>query len=143
MQGALTTLLLGDAPLMALITTRVHWMRLPETVKGRPYINLQVVSGPVTYTLDGENDWKNTRVQADIWADGYMTSGDQAGVVETCAALCDVLSGYSGDVGNIRVHSIFVDQARDLSGGAGNAAPLGAAFHRSVDFKVSWSAIAA
>lgn len=130
MQAQLTSLLLSHAPLTALVGTRVHWLRLPESVSGYPYVNLQVVSGPVTYHSKGVSALEQTRVQADIWADTYTSAEAVA------RALKDLLSGYRGDLGGVKFRGIFLDGARDGDGETVKGQKY--LFRHTMDFKINW-----
>lgn len=130
-EQALTGLLLADAGLAALVGNRVHWVRLPETVKGLPYVNLQVIDDPQSYmkgrTVSG---FRQTLVQADAWSDTY------AGAADTCAALVAAVSGYRGSVGGVFVSIVEVTGVRDFDASlTGGESQL---FRRNVDLKLSW-----
>lgn len=130
MQEELTSLLLGHAPLTGLVGMRVHWLRLPESVKGYPYVNLQVVSGPVTYHSKGATALEQTRVQADVWAETYTS------VVAVAGALKGLLSGYRGDVDGVKFRGIFLDGARDGDGETVKGEKY--LFRHTMDFMINW-----
>lgn len=130
MQEALTALLLGDAGLTAQVGDRVHWMRRPATVTGRPYLNLQVVSDPRLYHSKGTADLRRTRVQADIWGDTYAT------VTEAGRAFTDLVSAFRGAVLGVEFQVISVDSERDLAGETVEAETQ--LFRRSIDLLISW-----
>jgi len=130
MQEALTSLLLAHAPLTGLVGTRVHWLRLPEAVKGYPYVNLQVVSAPQSYHSQGVDVLEQTRVQVDVWAETYTSAVAVVRVLET------LLSGYRGDVGSVQFRGIFLDGARDGTGETVKGEKV--LFRHSMDFMINW-----
>lgn len=130
MEAALTAVLLAHAPLSALIGDRVHWQRLPRSVDGLPYVNLQVISGPRRYHSKAPDALKTDRVQADVWAE---TAASRKAVADTLESL---LSGYRGSSTGIAFRGVFMDGGRDLGGdAAGGTARL---FRRQMDFMINW-----
>ena len=131
MNEALTSLLLADPPLAALVADRVHWLRLPRRVSGFPYLNLQVISDPGDYHTLGDSGWHSTRVQADAWGESYS----DAKAVER--ALRARLSGWRGVWGGIFFQGVFVVESRDLSDAtAGEERQL---FRIQTDLSIKWA----
>lgn len=130
-QAAITSLLLAAPALTALVGDRVHWLRLPETVNGRPYLNLQVVNDPLFYLHGaGVSSYRETFLQADAWADTHA----QADAV--AQAMIDVISGFRGAYGGVLFRGIWITGARDMEGSmTGGESQL---FRRNVDLKTSW-----
>ncbi|MFW2541531.1 DUF3168 domain-containing protein [Primorskyibacter sp. 2E107] len=131
MEEALTALLLGHAPLQALVGTRVHWLTQPRGVTGFPYLNLTVISDPRSYHMGGESALRQSRVQADAWAETY------AGAKDVGRALGGFLSGYRGVSDGINFQGVFVGDDRDLTDRTtGEERQL---FRISVDLQISWN----
>jgi len=123
-------LLLGHAPLAALVGNRVHWLVQPRSVTGFPYVNLTVVSDPRSYHMKGETGLRKTRVQVDAWAETYE------GAKAVADAVTDYLSGYSGAINGTAFQSIFIVGSRDLTDSTtGEERQL---FRISVDLETSW-----
>lgn len=130
MQADLIALLLATPGLSALVGTRVHWGRLPPVVQGRPYINLTVISDPRQYHYRGVTKLRQTRVQADIWAETVASAVAVGDVLETR------LSGFRGDQGTTSFRGLFLIAARDMTGDS--TGEVQALFRRSIDFNINW-----
>ncbi|QBF32146.1 DUF3168 domain-containing protein [Thalassococcus sp. S3] len=131
MEEALTTLVLGHAPLRDLVGGRVHWLRQPRDAEGFPYVNLTLVSDLHAYHMEGPSGLHRTRVQTDTWAETYGTA------TSVRRALTDHLSGFRGREGAIRFQGIFVGEARDFNDETtGGERQL---FRASVDLDISWN----
>ena len=124
MEPALTALLLGAAPLTAIVGNRLNWGRKPQSDAGRPYIVLQHIDGVPTYHMTGSSDHVASRVQADVYGETYTSTKRAA------TALIAVLSGYSGGI----FQGIFLDSQRDLP--AADAGEVTTLFRTSVDFLI-------
>jgi len=127
MEAALTSLLLADAGLTALVGDRVHWLRLPQEVDVKPYINLQRVSGARDYTMAGASGYAMGRVQADVWG---LTYGS---VKATAQALLAALSGYRGPT----IQGVFVESERDDTGD--DAGGVNRLYRTSVDVIIHYT----
>lgn len=103
MEEALVALLLGSAPVAAMVGTRVNWNYSPQSSE-MPRIVLRRVSSIRVYCLNGTVDLVETRVQADCFGMEYSDT------LETSRALIAVLNGYKG--GDIQ--GIFLDGERDI-----------------------------
>jgi len=132
MEEALTSMLLGHAPLQALVGARVHWLMQPRDVSGFPYLNLQVVSDPRTYHMKGQTGLRQTQVQFDVWSETYSVTKSVVDVITDD----QFLSGYQGSSNGIDFRGIFVSGKRDLTDSTtGEERQL---FRASVDFEISW-----
>lgn len=129
-EGALTALLLAEPGIAAQTENRIHWRRLPASVSGRPYINLQAASGRLDYHLEGPSGLEFTRVQADCWADNAM------GAKLLSRSLIYAVSEMPGVTAGIDIQSAHVATIRD--GGADIAAGAEALFSVSVDISFAW-----
>jgi hypothetical protein len=109
MEESLAALLLAHAPLTALTSTRIHWLRAPQAV-ARPYVVLQSISGIPDVTHQGPSGLVAGRVQVDCYGDTY-------GSAKTVArAVTGRLSGYRGTPtppGTTVFDGIFKDAERD------------------------------
>ena len=130
MKEALTSLLLGDAALQALVAGRIHWLRQPRQAEGFPYVNLTMISDPRSYHMAGPSRLRTTRVQLDVWAETYA----EAEAVKE--AVDDLLGGYRGTLGRVRFQGIFLGGERDLNDQTtGEERQL---FRINVDLSISW-----
>jgi len=130
MEEALTALLLADAGVSALVGTRVHWLRLPAQVHGRPYLNLQVVGDVPGYHMAGPSGLVSTRVQADSWGETALAAKQVDRAVKAA------LSGWSGTQSGIVFQGVFALSTRDgLEQAAGRDRRL---FRVSTDLEVNW-----
>ena len=133
MEEALTDLLLGHAPLQAIVGKRVHWLLQPRGVSGFPYLNLTVVSDPRAYHMAGQSGLRQTRVQVDMWAETYAAAKAASRVITDEA----FLSGYAGKKGGINFQKIGIGGERDLTDQTtGEERQL---FRISVDLEISWN----
>lgn len=130
MEAALTALLLGHAPLTALVADRVHWQRLPREVAGLPYVALQTVTEGRGYTYQGPIALRSDRVQIDTWAE---TAADRLAVAEVLEAL---LSGYRGTLEGVALRGIFMAGGRDMDDETAEGARQ--LFRRQQDIFVKW-----
>lgn len=127
MEEALTTLLLGDGVLAALVDGRIAWGIHPPGETARPYVNVSFVSGLHGYTIEGPSDYA-ARVQLDAWAD----TAAQALAVRR--ALVEALSGYSGaPLPGVQFGIVRVIAERSMDGRS--AAGGGPRFGASIDIQ--------
>jgi hypothetical protein len=106
MEEALVTLLTAYAPLTALTSTRVYWMRAPQGV-AMPYATLQVISRIPDVTHSGPRGLADARVQVDCYGLTYASAKSVARAVEAR------LSGYKGTSGVV-FDGVFKDSEQDL-----------------------------
>lgn len=107
MEESMTALLLQHAPLSALVSSRVYWVRAPQGVLS-PFVTLQVISGMPDVRHAGPSGFITTRVQADCYGLSYATAKS------TARAVTDRLSGYRGTQGATIFDGIFKDAERDF-----------------------------
>lgn len=127
MEEAVTALLLADAGLTALVGNRIHWMRLPQSVEGMPYVNLQTVSGIRDYHMGGPSGLTQHRLQVDAWGASY---GSAKAAARAAAA---VLSGHRGTT----LRGGFIDSERDFADA--DSGDVNRLFRTSFDIMI-WSA---
>ena len=130
MHEALTELLLGHAPLTALVDNRIHWLELPRGVSLRPYVILQEIGGQDDYHSTGSSGLHSTRVQIEIWADIFDSAVAAQRVIST------LLSGYRGTVAGTDLQGVFSDGVRDLPGRTLKDETR--LYRRSQDFFIHW-----
>lgn len=126
MEEAITALLLADARVRLLLSTRLHWGRLPQSATGSPYAILNVISGLPDYTNSGRSGLEQSRVQID----GY---GSSPLVARDCTqAIVRVLELHRKTVNGVMLQGGFVAGQRDFQPESpSGTAPL---YRRSVDF---------
>ena len=73
MQDALVRRLIADDAVSNIAGDRLEWVNVPQGTP-RPYGRLQTISDPRPITLEGEQEFRETRVQADCFADDYGTA---------------------------------------------------------------------
>lgn len=104
MEEALRAVLLGHAPVTALVGSRVDWGKRPQAT-GLPAICLTNVNdGPVNHTLDGPGP-SRARVQIDCFGASYASAKAVARAVRRR------LDAYS----DATFLGVFLAGARDLS----------------------------
>lgn len=106
MEGDLRALLVGHAPLTALVGQRIYWDGEPQGAD-RPCVVMYVVSGTPGYHMQGPDKIKPVRVQFDSQA---VLSTEKWAVAE---AVENLLSGYRGTVGDTYFSGIFLMMSRD------------------------------
>lgn len=106
MEEALRSLIVSDAGVGALVSTRVYWRQAPQSVDA-DFINLTRVSGQRDYHMASPSGLENSRVQADCWASSYSAAKAIA------RAVANAVSGYKGTVGGKRLQGVFIDSERD------------------------------
>ena len=104
----LRTYLLAQAPVSALIGTRIFPLRLPQGVT-LPAVTYQRISGVPVISHDGASDLARARIQVDCWAASYAAMAGLAMAIRTA------LSGYRGPMGNNGATAARVINQIDLS----------------------------
>jgi hypothetical protein len=89
---ALFTRLKNDAPIAAVVATRIYWLKVPQNA-ARPYVRLQTISDPRPANLQGYDSARVTRVQADCFADTYGAARALAEKIITALATPDTVGG--------------------------------------------------
>lgn len=130
MEAALIGIVLADAAIAALVSTRVNWVERPQG-EPLPAIVLGRIGGSRDYHTQGASGLVESRIQGDCYATTY------AGAKSVARALIALLSGYRGTTGDIEFKGAFVDGERDFR----EADPNGSEkLHRvSVDFIIHHS----
>ncbi|MBV7408203.1 DUF3168 domain-containing protein [Maritimibacter sp. DP1N21-5] len=131
MKAALTSLLLADPDLEALVGTRVHWLTLPPGEAGAPYLILQEISEVEPMHLEGPTGLRFARLQTDAWGERL------ADAVAVADAIEDLLNGYAAVSGGIRFERITKEMRRDI--GPVDADGTRILSRVSMDFEVVWS----
>ncbi len=93
----LRTHLLAQAPIAAIVGTRMFPMQLPQGAT-LPALTYQTIAGASGITHDGASDLGRHRIQIDCWAPSGNTGYQQ--VVELAAAVNSAVSGYMGSMGS-------------------------------------------
>lgn len=111
---ALKVRLAAVAPLTTLTGVgKIHWGKVPQgTVL--PYIRLSVASDPRPENLEGYDDARVSRVQADCFADKWGTARAMAKAIVAATDAPATVSGVS--FGRIKAEGP-VDRGEDISGG--------------------------
>lgn len=106
MEASIRALLVGHAPLTALVGERVYWDQIPQGAD-RPCVVMYKVSGVPGYHMRGPDGLSTDRVQFDCQA---ILTTDKWAIASTLEAL---LSGYRGTVGDTIFNGIFKVLERD------------------------------
>ncbi|RYC10072.1 tail completion protein gp17 [Ciceribacter ferrooxidans] len=132
MEEAITALLLADARVRYLVSDRLHWGRLPQSVTGTPYVILTVIGGLPDYVASGRSGLKQSRLQID----GYATTPT---VARDCVdAVVRVLELSRGIFSGVRLQGGTVAGERDSQ--PESPAGKAALYRRSTDFMLWHSA---
>lgn len=108
MEEALRSLLVAASAVTELVSTRIYWQQAPQSVTGN-FINLSRISGVRGYTMQGDDQFTESRVQVDCWAGKYS----EAKLISR--AVVNTVSGFLGTQSGVRIGGIFVDSERDDS----------------------------
>ncbi len=106
MEQALVALMLADAGITALVSTRIQWVFGPQASTS-PYIVMSRVSGVRDYSYQGPTTFIESRVQIDCWGLTYASTKEVARACET------KLSGYRGIQGTTDFKGMFLENERD------------------------------
>jgi hypothetical protein len=93
MEEALTSLLLDDAMLGALVGDRIHWVTRPQG-SDLPAVVLNKIDALPDYTMQGPSGLSSNRIQVDCLAASY---GEVKAVARAVAA---ILSGLDETIGD-------------------------------------------
>ena len=111
---ALTSHLLSDAGLSALVGARIYPEKMPASTSATPntmpLVTYQLIDEPVTTTHDRQV-LPRARIQIDAWGGSYKSAHT------TASAVFAALHGYRGALGDqsVNVGSIFCTSKRDAS----------------------------
>jgi hypothetical protein len=122
-QSALRSILLADATVTGLVSTRVDWGWRPQG-SALPALTLNTVSDPRPKMMSGAQLTRETIVQIDAWGLTY------ASVRNAANAAIAALTAQDKD--SIRFLGFFVDSDRDLT----EQTDSGQVFRVSVDVRV-------
>jgi hypothetical protein len=104
-ETALTTYLLAQTSITALVSTRIYPAMAKQTVT-KPYIIISRIDDPGTHTHDGPVAVGRARVQISAFA---ATWGSAQQIADAVEAVLDGLTGVIGGAGGITVNPIFYD----------------------------------
>lgn len=129
MEEALRTLLVGNAPLAALVSTRIYWNVIAQSAAS-PAVVMYVISAAPGYHMQGDDRLTSSRVQIDIRATTIASAWAVSRAVKA------LLSGYRGTVSTTKFGGIFLLSERQRYDKPANSSE---GFHMvSLDFDV-WS----
>lgn len=92
-QAALRARLLADAPLTALVGTRIHWVERKQR-DPLPGVTLLTVSDGKEQHLKGFQGYQASRVQIDAWAENHKQAFEVTGAVISAAVPPDAGNGH-------------------------------------------------
>lgn len=75
---------------------QVSWVDRPQGT-ALPAITLQTISGDRPQTYDGLQGWRETRVQADVWATSYGAANAIRDEIVAAAAVVETVNGIRFD----------------------------------------------
>lgn len=126
MEEALIALMLANAGVSTVLSTRIYWGRKPQADPAKPYAVLQKISGVPDVHMRGTSGLIESRVQVDVYGDTYTSA------LAAHGAIVSLLCGYSGTVSQTNFQGIFLDADRDLP--AADAGEVSILFRKSLDF---------
>lgn len=103
----LRTFLLADAPIAALVGTRVY-RAVRNQGDGLPAIRVAVISDPSDHALDGVLSARDATVQIDCYDDDWIGVDALADAVETA------FDGYSGAIGSRTCQASLMTSRNDI-----------------------------
>lgn len=104
---ALRSLLLADATLSALVGGQRIFPVIMRQGEQDPSVVYNRITETADYHMLGPSGLYETLVQFDAWATTH------AAAVQLADAVYDLLSGFSGLVGTIQIHGIFLINGRE------------------------------
>ena len=105
-QAELTTRLEADSALSSLISSRIYPAKIPVDAT-YPLVRYQTDGIERSYAMSGVIAAKEADIIYDCIADRYSTARSVS------AAVISSLEGYTGTLGSLLMHAIFVDDERD------------------------------
>jgi hypothetical protein len=100
-EEGIVTFLKSDAPLTAVIGSRVYPMRLPQG-ETLPAVTYQRISSPPRSSHDGASTLKNPRFQFKSWGETYADARTVADLLKAA------LDGYVGLMGTVAVQNTII-----------------------------------
>lgn len=128
MEEALVSLLLADASLAALVSTRIYWGKRPQDVSTLPAVILSRVYGGRDYAMSGATGLVESRVQCDCYGASYGATK------ATARALMTAVNAYSATTGGVHFQRISIDGERDTN--ETESAASGYLFRTSIDLLI-------
>ncbi|MEO0033520.1 MAG: hypothetical protein RIS94_3278 [Pseudomonadota bacterium] len=126
MEETLTAWMLGDAPLAALVASRINWDARPQA-EGLPAVSLTLVSTMPTQTMTGPTSLESCRVQIDCWG---TTSGSAVAVARAVRTRMEALvPGVAAPIEAAFTAGLIAFAPEDEGGGA-------MIYRRMIDFFV-------
>lgn len=111
LEEAIIALLLADAGVIALVSTRVYGGSRPQNAPV-PSVVVNRISGMPVYTDDGETGLASARLQIDAWGGTYSSAK------LTARAVIEALSAYNGTVSGVTFQNVLLEDERDsMEGG--------------------------
>lgn len=107
MEKAIKSILVADATVLALVSTRVYPNWVPQGAS-MPAISFNQVSGIRDYSMDGADGMAQTLYQIDCWATTYSETRDLADAVR------GALSAYSGTIAGVTIDVAFLQDENDV-----------------------------
>ena len=105
-QAELTTRLEADSTLSSLIGSRIYPAKVPVYAV-YPLVRYQTDGIERSYAMSGVLDAKEADLVYDCIAERYSTAR------QLSAAVIGSLEGYTGTLGSLLIHAIFIDDERD------------------------------
>jgi len=110
--SSLTSFLLLDANVTALVSTRIYPEKLPagstDNPTTMPALTYQLIDEPVGTTHDNNQTFK-ARIQLDAWGGSYKSAHSVADALHTS------MQGYRGAMGSVHVGGVFRQRKTDDS----------------------------
>lgn len=125
MQADFRALLVTDAPLAALVSTRVYWNAIPQDAAD-PAVVMYLIDSAPGYAMGGADGLTSSLVQIDVRA---VSAASMWAIRD---AIVTALSGYAGTQGDTDFRGVFQRGERQSSEKPGTVL-----YHRSsLDFEV-------
>lgn len=129
LESGLRDLLLADATIAALVSTRAYPLGAPADAAA-PFITWQVISATPVQSLAGSNDTTGATVQIDCWSEALERGGSYAQAKALAEAVRLALADQNGvSLGNRQAWISLQDSRDDIDDGT--------RMHRvSMDFRI-------
>lgn len=106
-EEGLWLLLNGNLDVNSQVGNRIYPNYMPQSAT-MPAIVYQIINTNRMYTMTGQVDMPEKRVQLECWAESY-SEADQL-----CDHVRKLLSDYTGTVNNLQIDAIFIEDESDL-----------------------------